>query len=367
MSTAPGPQRLIAEVLETDQCCGCGACVGLCPYFTSFLGKTVNLDPCDKEEGRCFLFCPRTELDLDALSQRRFGIPYDASAIGSYRAVYSSRAASPGEYQAGGTVTSLVEFLFDEGMIDAAALTAADKVLPVADVVTEKAGVRRASGSKYSVAPTLSALNLAAKQGYSRVAVVGTPCQVTATAKMTAKDGVERNPGDAVSYVIGLFCTWGLDYRALFAYLSQQDGIPDIADIVGFDIPPPPAEHFVIKTKKGNTTVPLDIIRPFVRESCRRCIDMTSEFADVSVGVLEDNPSENLLIVRTAKGEDLVKRAADKGVISIKAMPDGGLAHLRESALTKKKRALKKLSEKDPEGKWGYIVGPGDRLKKIMD
>jgi coenzyme F420 hydrogenase subunit beta len=363
MSNAQGPQRLLAEVLTTDLCSGCGACVGLCPYFTSFLGKTINLDPCDKEEGRCFLFCPRTEVDLDGLSQKVLGVPYDVGAIGTYRAVYSSRAANPGKYQAGGTVTSLLEFLFDEGMIDAAALTTVDKVLPVADLVTEKSGVKRASGSKYSAAPTLAALNRAAKEGYRRVAVVGTPCQVTATAKMRSANGIERNPGDAVSHVIGLFCTWALDYRKLFAYLSTH---LDISDIIGFDIPPPPAEQFIVETKKGRLTFPLSEIRPLVKESCKNCIDMTSEFADVSVGVLEDNPSENLLIVRTEKGEDLVKKAVQKGAIAVEKMPEEKLAHLRESALNKKKRALKNLSDKDPEAKWGYIVGPGDRLKKIM-
>jgi coenzyme F420 hydrogenase subunit beta len=363
MSSAQGPQRLTADVLTTDQCCGCGACVGLCPYFTSFLGRTINLDPCDKQEGRCYLFCPRTELDLDGLSQKTLGVPYGTGAIGTYREIYAARAARPGKYQAGGTVTALMELLFDEQMIDAAALTTTDKVLPVAELVTEKSGVRRASGSKYSVAPTLSALNQAARQGYKRVAVVGTPCQVTAAAKMNTLGGVEKNPGDAISFVVGLFCTWGLDYRKLFEYLS---GRLNIGGIVGFDIPPPPAQLFVVETKQGRFTFPLEQIRPFVRESCRSCIDMTSEFADISVGVLEDNPAENLVIVRTKRGEDLMNKAVDKGAITITKMPEEKLSHLKESALTKKKRALKNLSEKDPEAKWGYIVGPGDQLKRIM-
>jgi coenzyme F420 hydrogenase subunit beta len=363
MSNAHGPQRLLAEVLATDLCSGCGACVGLCPYFASFQGRTINLDPCDKEEGRCYLFCPRTELDLEALSQKRFGLPYSTDAIGTHREIYSSHASAPGKYQAGGTVTSLLEFLFDRHMIDAAALTTADKVLPVAELVTDKAGVSRASGSKYSAAPTLSVLARAVKEGYKTVAVVGTPCQVTAAAKMITGDNIEKNPGDAVSYVIGLFCTWGLDYRKLFEYLS---GRVDISGITGFDIPPPPAELFVVETGMGRLTFPLSEIRPFIKESCKNCIDMTSEFADISVGVLENDPAQNLLIVRTKKGEALVKGAVDAGVISVKEMPDAGLGHLRESALTKKKRALTKLSDKDPEGKWGYIVGPGDHLKKIM-
>jgi coenzyme F420 hydrogenase subunit beta len=363
MSSNQGPQRLVAEVQTTDLCSGCGACVGLCPYFVSFLGKTVCLETCDKDEGRCFLFCPREPLDLDVLSQKVIGVPYDTGQIGSFREIYAARAAAPGKYQAGGTVTSILEFLFDEKWIDSAALTTKDGILPVAELITGKEAVRRASGSKYSAAPTLSALNRAVKEGYKRVAVVGTPCQVTATAKMRAANGVERNPGDSIQYVVGLFCTWALDYKKLFQYLS---GHLDLSEIIGFDIPPPPAEMFVVETKKGKITFPLSEVRPFVKESCKNCIDMTSEFGDISVGVMEDKPDTNVLIVRTERGEDLVKKAVEKGAIIVEKIPEARLAHLKESSLTKKKRALKNIKEKDPEAKWGYIIGPGDRLEKIM-
>jgi coenzyme F420 hydrogenase subunit beta len=338
--------------------------VGLCPYVTSFLGRTVILDQCDLEEGRCFLFCPRVDLDLDAVSRNVVGAPYGTGEIGTYRGAYSSRAAESGTYQAGGTITALLLYLFDEKMIDAAALTSMAGVLPVVDVVTDTEGVRRAAGSKYSAAPTLSALNRAAKDGYRKVAVVGTPCQVTATAKMRSTGGVERNPGDAVAFVIGLFCTWALDYRRLFAYLS---GRVDISDITGFDIPPPPAERFEVKTKNGGVTFPLSEIRPFVRESCKSCIDMTSEFADVSVGVREDDPSHNLLIVRTKKGEDLVRGAVESGAIIRSKIAEEKLVHLKESALAKKRRALMGLREKDPDNPWGYIVGPFDTLETLME
>ena len=358
-----GLTRLQTDVLGMDLCSGCGACVGLCPYVTSFLGRTVVLDQCNLEEGRCFFFCPRTELDLDVLSRNLMGIPYGKGEIGTYRGAYSSRATETGTYQAGGTVTALLEYLFDKQMIDAAALTSMAGVLPMADVVTDTEGVRRAAGSKYSAAPTLSALNRAASDGHRKMAVVGTPCQVTATAKMRSTGGVERNPGDAVAYVIGLFCTWALDYRKLFAYLS---GRIDIADITGFDIPPPPAERFVAKTKNGDISFPLSEIRPLVKESCKTCIDMTSEFADISVGVCEDDPSHNLLIVRTKQGEDLISGAAESGAIVVSEITEEKLVHLKESALAKKRRALTGLREKDPDNPWGYIVGPIDTLGTIL-
>ena len=158
-----------------------------------------------------------------------------------------------------------------------------------------------------------------------------------------------------VVYVIGLFCTWALDYRKLFAYLS---GRIDIADITGFDIPPPPAERFVAKTKNGDASFPLSEIRPLVKESCKTCIDMTSEFADVSVGVREDDPSHNLLIVRTKKGEDLVRGAAESGGDHhIENLRRKTCANLKKSALAKKRRALTGLREKDPGNPLGIYRG----------
>jgi coenzyme F420-reducing hydrogenase beta subunit len=67
---------------------------------------------------------------------------------------------------------------------------------------------------------------------------------------------------------------------------------------------------------------------------------MTSEWSDVSVGVLEGKPDWNTLIIRTQTGEQLVKDACDEGYLETKPMPAENLKHLCTAAANKKKRAL---------------------------
>lgn len=364
MSTL-GPQALLDAVIIGDLCTGCGACVDLCPYFVSFRGRTVIFDACDREEGRCSLFCPRTTVDFEDLSRKVTGDAYSGSPLGSYREIYKSKSAVDGMYQAGGTVTALVRFLMDSGEIDSAVLTGSEGIMPVAQVVTNANDISATSGSKYSAAPTLSALNRAAKNGSKKIGVVATPCQAMATAKMKATSGMDRNPGDHIAFVIGLFCTWALDYDKLFDYLSER---LDISSITGFDIPPPPAEVFEVFTTGGKKSFPLSDIRTMVKNSCNECLDMTSEFADVSVGVLEGEPSYNTLIVRTEKGEEVIRRAREKGILILDEMPHDAREHLMEAAMNKKRRALERIHERcgDTDCEWGYIQAPKNIIEKIM-
>jgi len=93
--------------------------------------------------------------------------------------------------------------------------------------------------------------------------------------------------------------------------------------------------------------IPLDEIRALVPRGCLLCPDMTSEWADVSVGVLEGEPEWNTLIVRTEKGRALVDKAVEAGSIVVKEMPAANLEHLRTAALNKKKRAVARAREEN--------------------
>jgi coenzyme F420-reducing hydrogenase beta subunit len=72
---------------------------------------------------------------------------------------------------------------------------------------------------------------------------------------------------------------------------------------------------------------------------------MTSEFADVSVGVLEGRADMNTLIIRTERGQSLVEGAVKDGYLLAEEMPKTNLDHLLTAAGNKKIRALKKARE----------------------
>jgi coenzyme F420 hydrogenase subunit beta len=355
-----GPHELLSEVIQQDLCIGCGACIDICPYFKSYRGTTVMLFSCTLAEGKCFAYCPKVELDLDQLSRQFFDAPYGADPLGHYRFIYISRAGKKmagSPFQAGGTVSAIMSFALQKGYLDGAVLTGRERLLPVPCLVTDPGGVLKCTTSKYTAAPTVSALNKAIHDGYTKVGVVVTPCQAHAVALIRSQGFNDGDCTDPVRLVVGLFCTWSLDFRSFEDFMKQNIPVEHIEKV---DIPPPPAEIMEIYSTDGEKLeVPLDEIRQLVPESCSYCFDMTAEFSDISVGVLEGRPDMNTLIIRTERGRKLVTEAVDEGYLTVDEIPEDALKHLTWAAGRKKERGLVKTRD---EG----MIHTADRDRKSM-
>jgi coenzyme F420 hydrogenase subunit beta len=340
-----GAGKLVDSVIQAGLCCGCGACINLCPYFQSYRGKTAALFPCNLETGRCFAYCPKIELDPDGLSRFLFNKPYDGSPLGAFRSIHISRAGAKVKkkaFQSGGTVSALIYFALRSKRMRGAVLTGRHGLLPVPSLVTRPADVFLRSLSKYAAAPTLAALNGAIAEGYGDLGVVATPCQAAAIAQMRSNPMNDPSFKDPTALVVGLFCTWALDFRRFEAFLAEKMSLPEIVKI---DIPPPPASVLEVYLKEGKREFPLDEIRSFVPEACAYCPDMTAEFADVSVGVLEGRPDMNTLIIRTERGEEIVREARRQGYLELDELPDENRDHLMGAAANKKKRGILRCRE----------------------
>jgi coenzyme F420 hydrogenase subunit beta len=111
------------------------------------------------------------------------------------------------------------------------------------------------------------------------------------------------------------------------------------------DIPPPPAEIMELFIGSEKIEIPLDEIRALVPETCSYCPDMTSEFSDISVGVLEGRPDMNTLIIRTERGRKIVEDAEQQGYLVTDGIRPENLEHLTWAAGNKKKRALIKSKD----------------------
>jgi len=346
-----GSRELMEQVISKNLCIGCGACQDLCPYFRSYRGKTARLFDCTRDEGRCFAYCPKAEVDLDGVSATVFGEPYSAGPLGRFQEVLMVRAGRrvpPAAFQSGGSVSALLQCALDAKAIDAAVLTGRAGLEAVPRIAVTAAEIRSCAASKYTAAPTLAALNRAVREGRDRLGGVTTPCQTLALAQMRSNPLKTEGFYDPVALSIGLFCTWALDFRAFDAFLADRLQGGRIRKI---DIPPPPAEVLVVETDEGTRTYPLSDIRSLIPESCSYCPDMTSEFSDLSVGVVEGRPDWNTLIVRTERGMDLFEKACRDGWLLREELPPDNLAHLRWAAGNKKQRALAK-------GRAAGLVGP---------
>jgi coenzyme F420 hydrogenase subunit beta len=129
MSDNKGLQALEEQVLGKDLCTLCGACASLCPYLRPVQGKIAKMHDCNLVEGRCFDYCPRTEVDMDRLHKKVFGQGYQDIELGPMKQILMARATDSGvraKAQTGGAVSALMSFALREGIIDAAVLTQRD-------------------------------------------------------------------------------------------------------------------------------------------------------------------------------------------------------------------------------------------------
>ena len=356
-----GQEELKKYVLDARLCTGCGACIDLCPYYRSHRGKTAVLFPCVVDEGRCFAYCPKVEVDLDMVSRHLFGKPYDGDPLGSYQSISAARAGDRLKNvasQAGGVVSALMYFALEKGYVSGEVLTDRRGLLPVPRFVSDPQNVLACSTSKYTAAPTLSMVNQAVKDGHRNLGFVGTPCQVLAAALMRLNPLHVDDFVDPFGLVVGLFCTWAIDFRLFEPFLAGRIEIDRIRKI---DIPPPPSEIMEIFGDTGTKLeIPLGEIRGLVPNGCSYCIDMTSEFSDLSVGVMEGHPDMNTLIVRTDRGRRIVGEAAAEGYLTLSALPEESLEHLIWAAGNKKKRGLSKAQSE------GMINTQGDETKSYL-
>jgi coenzyme F420 hydrogenase subunit beta len=349
-----GPQELVRDVQDKGLCIGCGACVDLCPYFASHRGRTSQLFPCSLEAGRCFAYCPKVEVDLDALSRHLFDQPYDGSPLGRRREVLAARAGRSmpeGRFQGGGSVSAVLGFALKQGLIDAAALTDREGFTPVPRLATRWREVLAFAGSKFMAAPTLSALHSARRRGYRRLGLAGTPCQMTAVAQMRANPTGKEEHRMPIELAVGLFCNWALDTRAL---IDHTRAVLDPAAVRFMEIPPPPADAMRLDTDGGPVEIPLTEVRRLIAPTCFICLDLTAEFADLSIGMFEGRPGWNTLITRTARGAQIVAHAREEGFLETEPFPAENLEHLMQAAAAKKLRALRMLIQK------GLLNSPGD-------
>ncbi|MBR0654610.1 coenzyme F420 hydrogenase [Roseomonas arctica] len=229
----------------------------------------------------------------------------DELFFGPYRRMVRARLATPrAGAQWTGIATRIAERLLETGAVEAVLTMAPDpddRWKPVPVLVTKPEGMAQCRGMRMGYAPLLALLEPAKAAGYTRIAIIGIPCQVHALRAIEAQLGFER-----IS-VIGTPCSDNTTTENFHTFLALLDEHPDSITYLEFR-----ADYMVeLRFADGRKReipflqLPISKLAPdFFPLTCRTCVDYTNALADITVGYMAGQ-GEQWLIIRNAHGEEL--------------------------------------------------------------
>ncbi len=265
-----------------------------------------------------------------------------SSPIGRYKKIYLAR---PVNVQEGGVVTAISCFLLEKKKVDAVVAVRRSKGLEGKVVIaTTPEDVVKASGSRWSLIPYMKTLRDTLTEGnIGRAAVIGLPCQMSFLRQMKEFPLLEADFGEKIELLIGLFCIGTFAQEIFKSYITSRYGIKT-ADVEQITIS---GDNLVVKdvSAKVLAEIPISEALKYLQTGCLLCSDYTSVSADISAGMMPEQPDATIIITRTDKGEDVMREAIDSGVISVDPAPAGVVEYVEKQALEKIRRAEKYMSQ----------------------
>jgi coenzyme F420 hydrogenase subunit beta len=328
-------EDLKGEVIDGNLCSMCRGCVTFCSASTleaiSILeGKPdyVNEQNCLKC-GICYAICPRTST-LEASLRERFGYSLPA---GSYKSVYSLRSTDLQIQEVctdGGFVTGFLKYMMDEKLIDSALVSRREGLWNSQPMVAMSFKyLLKAAGSSLSVSSSLEDMNiyttyipsLLALKGLgdfpTRLAVIGTPCQITTIRKMQLLKIV---PSNIVGFAVGLFCYENFNFTEEGKRTLEDKLDLNLSDVYKINI----KDAFIATLKSGESRrLDLDDLHDLVRSECLPCLDFANWTADVSVGGLGSRDGYTTVLARSNQSKGMIERSLQKGYFEEDGAFDG--------------------------------------------
>src|SRR5215218_4986186 len=295
-------RELFHEVVETNLCTGCAACVMACPrdvldydhaetYHPFNVELSTAADDCVHGQRGCDICtraCPRFrdwEVECDTALFGRAREPEEVTGI--RRGVFLARAADPAVLAAGqdgGLVSALLVWGLETGRIEGA-LTSRLSATRTWDgepfLATTRDEVLEAAGSRYTYAANPLAMKEAERRGLKRLALVGMSCQASINGTLQARR--VNKYARRIEITLGLLCSKSFGYDGLRRVVTEDYGVP-LDDIAKVNI----KGRFQLwrRSTGEQVEIPLKQLAQATREGCKLCPDFAAEHADIATGGL---------------------------------------------------------------------------------
>ncbi|HME54845.1 MAG TPA: Coenzyme F420 hydrogenase/dehydrogenase, beta subunit C-terminal domain [Candidatus Lokiarchaeia archaeon] len=332
------------KIIDTNVCIRCGKCVALCDAIgwgtdgkPTLVGKCIAC-------GLCYYQCPKSP----------------GSPLGDFKTAYITRSKLAGvEGQNGATVTTLLTDMLENGDVEAAIVTRQDPEKPWTPkpyIARDAVEIQASAGTIYAHSPVVPLLVDAVNEGLRKIAIVATPCKISAIKELlNDESGVLKGIEGLSIFIIGLFCSESFDTERL---LDQVSSKVDVSAVTKMAI-----SHGMlwVHTKDGKESFPLSAItQDFVctSKSCEACADFSAEQADISIGSVGTDSKHNTVLVRSDAGQAALDGAVERGKIESRQATKDELKPVIELAWKKKERGVMaeeapalpgKFREHDPE------------------
>lgn len=375
-----GPERkhwehLYGEVVSTEICVGCSACVVACPHDVI---EMQNFRPVHiKEEGEglppveeqgpeycvhgektcslCAMACLRLEPAIDAIEELLYGRrrKHPSEPWGVTKEIWLGRTTDPEirkKGQDGGAVTAILTWMLANKEIDGVTTARPMQDIPWLDepfLATTKEDLLMCAGSRYTYSSNPLALKEAAARKLKNIAAVGVSCESTAIREMKV-EGIKRW-SKMVKFVVGLMCNETFKYEPFInGIVIGKYGI-DLDKVIKINV----KGDVVVTLNDGSPDVriPLKECQVYANDWCHHCPDFAAEHADISFGGIGE-AGWTMCVIRSEYGQDVWNRAVAAGVIETKPSSEdpGGMRLL--DVLAKKQRRRVGPFESHASGRW---------------
>lgn len=268
-----------------------------------------------KQPGDCGKACQFIAPDYPRMEQAVHGRTRgsgDETFFGPHIAMYRAALTPPAPgAQWTGLTTALGAALLRAGKVDAILTVIPDpndRWKPLPALITDPDDMAQARGMRMGYGPLLALLDTARAQGFSRLGVIGIPCQVYALRAL------EQDLGFEALFVIGTPCSDNTTTENFHDFLALLDENPNEISYLEFR-----ADYKVeLRYDDGRKreipflSLPIsDLPGDFFPLTCRTCVDYTNALADITVGYM-GGQGDQWVIVRNARGRELLDNLGDQ-------------------------------------------------------